>query len=84
MFKKIGTALSKLTDWSAQHGHLVFALYFAAYGSFLQWYHKLDVNFIMLIGAIQAFLLGHQINDKFFSNKNGSSDSDQKDGSQQD
>jgi len=69
MFAKFGALFTRVTDWSASRGHLVFAFYFTLYGSLLQWFHRLDFNYIMLIAAIQAFLLGHQVKDSYFDFK---------------
>lgn len=61
MFKKI-------VLW-CQGRHTLFAIFFAIYGSILQWFHRLDVNYIMLIGAIQSFVLGHSIKEDYFASK---------------
>jgi hypothetical protein len=52
----------KLMAWF-QGRHTVFAIYFACVGTALQVFHKLDVNFIMLIGAVQGLVLGHSVKE---------------------
>lgn len=47
----------------------MFAIYFALVGTLLAWYHRLDINFIMLIGAVQSFVLGHSIKEDWFAMK---------------
>lgn len=72
LLSKIFEKLGQLADWSSTRGHLAFALYFAIFGSVLQWHEKLDINYLGLIAAIQAFLLGHQVKDamsEFFAKK---------------
>jgi hypothetical protein len=56
----------------------MFALYFASMGTVLAWFHKLDVNFIMLIGAVQGLVLGHSVKEDvmcYLKAKNGQGDS---------
>jgi hypothetical protein len=45
------------------------AVFFTIMGTILQWERKLDINYIMLIGVIQALVLGHSIKEDFFSSK---------------
>jgi uncharacterized membrane protein YagU involved in acid resistance len=61
--------LQKIFTW-LQGRHTGFAVYFAVVGTVLQCYHKLDMNYIALIGAIQAFVLGHSIKCDYFESKN--------------
>jgi hypothetical protein len=60
---------SKLIKWATGR-HTLFAIYFTISGTVLQIYHKLDGNFIALIAAIQAFILGHSVKEDYFSSKN--------------
>jgi hypothetical protein len=60
--------LQKLSRW-LQGRHTMFAIYFALVGTVLAWYHRLDINFIMLIGAVQSFVLGHSIKEDWFAMK---------------
>jgi hypothetical protein len=46
--------------------HTAFAVYFTAMGTVLAWFHRLDTNFIMLIGAVQCLVLGHSIQENYF------------------
>lgn len=59
--------LSKLFRW-LQGRHTGFAIYFTLMGTTLSWFHKLDINFIMLIGAIQSFVLAHSAKEDYFEN----------------
>lgn len=52
----------KLIGW-CQGRHTAFAIYFTIAGTVLAVFHKLDVNFIMLIGAVQGLVLGHSIKE---------------------
>lgn len=47
----------------------MFAIYFTIMGTILEWFNKLDPNFIMLIGAIQALVIGHSIKEDYFATK---------------
>ena len=61
--------LQKLFKWT-QGRHTAFAVYFALVGTALQWFHRLDPNFIMLIASVQAFVLGHSVKESYFDSKN--------------
>lgn len=62
--------LQKYFKW-AQGRHTGFALFFTLVGSVLQWFHRLDGNYISLIGAIQAFVCAHSIQENYFASKKG-------------
>lgn len=47
----------------------MFAIYFTVMGTILEWFNKLDPNFIMLIGAVQALVIGHSIKEDYFAAK---------------
>jgi hypothetical protein len=49
--------------------HTMFAVYFALMGTVLAWFHRLDMNFIALIGAVQGFVLLHSGKEDWFSLK---------------
>lgn len=49
--------------------HTLFALFFAIFGSVLQWYHRLDGNFIALITAVQGFVFAHSAKEDYFASK---------------
>lgn len=63
----------KLIQW-AQGRHTLFAVFFALFGSVLQWFHRLDMNYIALIGAVQAFVFAHSCKEDYFANKQDSQD----------
>ena len=45
------------------------AIFFTIMGTILQWVGKLDMNYIMLIGVIQALVLGHSVKEDIFNSK---------------
>jgi hypothetical protein len=69
MFKKV-------ILW-AQGRHTLFAAYFTIVGTILEWFHRLDANYIMLIGAVQTFVLGHSIKEDYFASKAATAPQDQ-------
>jgi len=60
----------KLLQW-LKDKHVTFAIFFTIYGSVLEWFHRLDLNYIALITAVQGFLFAHSAKDDYFANKNG-------------
>jgi len=57
----------KLSQW-CQGRHTLFALFFTISGTVLAWFHRLDPNYVALIGAIQGFVFMHSYKeDKFAS-----------------
>jgi len=60
--------LKKIMDW-CQGRHTAFAVFFAAAGTVMQWYHKLDMNYVALIGAVQGFVFAHSAKEDYFASK---------------
>jgi hypothetical protein len=58
----------KVIKW-CQGRHTMFAIYFAVMGTVLAWCHRLDMNFIALIGAVQGFVFLHSGKEDWFSLK---------------
>jgi hypothetical protein len=58
----------RLTDY-LQGRHTTFAIFFALSGSFMQWFHHLDGNYIALITAVQGLVLAHSAQENYFSAK---------------
>ncbi|HEY6767568.1 MAG TPA: hypothetical protein VI386_22660 [Candidatus Sulfotelmatobacter sp.] len=54
--------------------HTAFAAFFAATGTVMQCYHKLDLNYVALIGAVQTFVFAHSAKEDYFENKSKGED----------
>lgn len=59
----------KLVKW-AQGRTTLFAIFFAISGTVLEWFRRLEPNYILLIGAIQALVLAHSAKEDYFAMKN--------------
>lgn len=59
---------SKFFKWCSGR-HTGFAVYFALMGTTLAWFHRLDLNYVALIGAIQSLVLGHSIKEDYVAMK---------------
>lgn len=59
---------SKIANW-AEGRHTLFAIFFAVHGTILAWFHRLDLNYIALIGAIQGLVLAHSAKEDYFAQK---------------
>ena len=46
-----------------------FAVYFTIIGTVLQWFGKLDMQYIGLIAVVQALVLGHSVKEDYFAAK---------------
>lgn len=56
---------AKIFQW-CQGRHTAFALFFTIMGTAMAWYHRLDMSYVALIGAIQSFVFAHSYKeDKF-------------------
>lgn len=61
----------KLTNYF-QGRHTTFAIFFALVGSAMQWFHRLDGNYIALITAIQGFVTVHSAIETHYESKENS------------
>jgi len=55
----------KMLMW-CQGRHTLFAVFFAASGTVLEWFHRLDLNYVALIGAVQGFVFAHSFKEDYF------------------
>lgn len=62
----------RLTTWCGGR-HTSFAVFFTLIGTALAWCHRLDMNYVALIGAIQAFVFAHSCKEDHFSTKDSQS-----------
>jgi hypothetical protein len=58
----------KSVEW-CQGRHTLFAVYFALSGTALQWYHRLDMNYVALITAVQGLVLAHSVKEDYYKDK---------------
>lgn len=64
----------------AQGRHTLFAGVELILGTFLAWFHRLDMSYVALCTAIQGLVLAHSLKEDYFNIKNGG-DKDGSDGS---
>jgi hypothetical protein len=50
--------------------HTLFAAFFAISGTALQYYHRLDMNYIALVTAVQGLVLAHSAKEDYTEYKN--------------
>ena len=62
----------KIANW-CQGRHTLFALFFTISGTILEYFHKLDMNYVALIGAVQGFVFAHSYKEDYFHNQQGPS-----------
>lgn len=58
--------LNKIFKWCSGR-HTTFAVYFAGMGTLLAWFHRLDPNYVALVGAIQALIFAHSAKEDYFA-----------------
>ena len=54
--------LSTIFKWCSGR-HTGFAAFFAVSGTALQYYHRLDMNYIALVTAVQGLVLAHSVKE---------------------
>lgn len=60
---------NKVARWMSGR-HTLFAAFFAVAGTVLEVFHRLDMNYVALIGAVQGFVLMHSAKEDYFAAKN--------------
>jgi hypothetical protein len=61
-----------------QGRHTFFALFFTIMGTALAWFHLLDMSYVGLIGAVQAFVFAHSAKEDYFKREDGGGQGDSK------
>lgn len=59
---------NKLFKW-CNGRHTSFAVFFTIMGTLLAWFHRLDPSYVALVGAIQALVCAHSVQENYFEKK---------------
>lgn len=65
--------LKRFFGWCAGR-HTGFAVFFALMGTLLQWFHRLDGQYIALITVLQGWVFAHSYQENKFAAQNGNSE----------